>query len=246
MSWKNGNSYVYWLRGEKFVDLARMSIATVKGIDPLARIHVWTDEPNETPRIKDESVVWHVLESGRPAMVANLDAQIAALEHAMQGDRILFLDADTLLIKPFPWNGTSDMYVTWRKQVNGDEGMAKAQPYNYGVLGVHVRPRILEAFYWMRARILQMNTSNQKWYGNQLALADLVGAPPKDGDAEREVRIRWSLSDCGRAIKVKQLPCEIWNFSPDNAGEDIEGRAILHLKGDRKDLIEHYAARIAA
>jgi len=234
-------AYVYWLRGEQFVDLARLSIASVRKIDPYARIHIWTDDPASTPKPKD--VAYHTLEPGRPAMVANLDAQIAALNSIERGDRVLFLDADTLLRRPFPWNLHTDLYVTWRRDVNGDREMATLQPYNYGVLGAHVNVRTIEAFLWLRARILQMNVRNQGWYGNQLALAELVGAAPESGEADKEVRIRWSLTDRGTALQVAQLPCEIFNYSPNAMDEDVSEKAILHLKGDRKDLMQHYADR---
>jgi hypothetical protein len=231
--------YTYWLRGAEFVDLARMSIESVRRVDPEAKIHVWTDDAQHTPRPKD--VAYHTLPPGRPAMVANLDAQVAALHYLERGDRVLFLDADTLLRRRFPWNLHTDLYVTWRGDVNGDREMATLQPYNYGVVGAHVNARTIEAFLWLRARILQMNVRNQGWYGNQLALAELVGAAPESGQADKEVRIRWSLTDSGTALKVSQLPCETFNYSPDQVGEDVTGKAILHLKGNRKDLMQHYA-----
>lgn len=236
-------AYVYWLRGEQFVDLARFSIASVRKVDPNAKVYVWTDEPRATPRIP--GVTWETLEPGRPAMVANLDAQLAALNYLQQGDRVLFLDADVLLRRPFPWSLVPDLYVTWRAEVNGDREMAMLQPYNYGVVGCHVRPGVTEAFYWMRQRVLQMAHKNQDWYGNQLALADLVGAAPKEGQTDKDVRIRWSLNDRGTLLTVRQLPCEVWNYSPDSADEDVSEKGILHLKGDRKDLMSHYAEVMA-
>lgn len=232
-------AYVYWIRGEKFAELARLSIASVRKVDPKADVYVWTDDYRGTPRF--DGVAWHVLEPGRPAMVANLDAQLAALNYLTRGTQVLFLDADTILRRPFPFRLDADLYVTWRPDVNGDVEMAKFQPYNYGVLGTHVRPVTIEAFLWLRARILQMTPKNQGWYGNQLALADLVGGPPAEGEASKECRIHWAMNDRGTPLKVKQLPCSVWNYSPNELGEDVSERAILHLKGDRKDLMQHYA-----
>lgn len=232
-------AYVYWLRGEQFVDLARLSIASVRKVDPAAKVFVWTDEPSTTPRIS--GVTWQTLEPGRPAMVANLDAQIAALNYLQRGDQVLFLDADVLMRQRFPWSLVPDLYVTWRDRVNGDDDMAKLQPYNYGVVGCHVRPQTIEAFYWLRARILAMNARNKAWYGNQLALAELVGKAPKEGQADKDIRIRWSLNDRGTFMTVRQLPCQTFNYSPDSVDEDVSGKAILHMKGDRKDLMQHFA-----
>lgn len=233
------SAYVYWLRGQQFVDLARLSIASVRKVDPTAKVYVWTDEPETTHRIKD--VVWQTLAPGRPAMVANLDAQIAALNYLERGERALFLDADVLMRRKFPWSLVPDLYVTWRDHVNHDPEPAKLQPYNYGVLGCHVRPQTLEAFYWLRARILAMNVRNQGWYGNQLALAELVGKAPIQGQSDKDVHIRWSPNDRGTLLTVRQLPCETFNYSPNSADEDVSEKAILHMKGDRKDLMQHFA-----
>lgn len=216
-----------------------MSIASVKRMDPSAKAHVVTND-SLTPFPYGTDVRHHI-PSTRPAMVANLDAQLYVLNYLMKGDRVLFLDADTLLLKPFPWCLAAKLFVTWRKEVNGKREMAILQPYNYGVVGAHVCAETLEAFYWMRQRILQMSKKNQEWYGNQLALAELVGSPPQDGTADKDVRVSWALGDTGTPLSVRQLPCDVWNYSPNEANETVEGKGILHLKGDRKDLMQHYA-----
>ena len=235
----NQTHYVYWIRGVSFAELAEMSIASVKRVDASAKVHVVTDDAH-TP-FPHGTDVRHVLPSGRAAMVANLDAQLHALNYLQRGDRVLFLDADTLMLKPFPWALAPDLFVTWRPDVNGDRDMAVLQPYNYGVIAAHVRPAMIEAFYWMRQRILLMNRRNQDWYGNQLALADLVGSAPKSGTADKEVRVRWALGDTGTPLTVRQMPCDIFNYSPNEAGEDVSGKVIIHLKGSRKDLMQAYS-----
>lgn len=236
--------YVYWIRGTAYADIAEMSIASVRKIDPEPSIHVWCDDP--TTR-KIEGVAWHDFAPGRPAMVANLDAQIAALNYLIDDPReadpkILFLDVDTLLRKPFPWAPAADLYVTWRWEVAGDRDNAIIQPYNYGVLGCENNSSVREAFIWLRSRVLGMNPQNRDWYGNQLALAELVGCSPQEGEAKKLVRIRWAIDDPGAtALIVRQLPCSTWNYTPEEIGEDVTDKGILHLKGDRKDMMEHYA-----
>lgn len=229
-------SYCFWLRGEAHAELAKLSIESVHKIDPGARVYAYTDEPDTTPHVP--GALRCVLPSGRPAMVANLDAQISLLGTIPYGDRVLFLDADTLMREAFPWDNSSDLYVTWRDHVNGDREMAKHQPINYGVLGCVSNARTFEAFLWLRARILQMAPKHQLWYGNQLAIADLVTGWRQP---HSEARIRWTLTDTGTAISVRALPCETWNYSPNAENEDVTGKGILHLKGDRKDLMQHYA-----
>lgn len=245
-------TYCYWVRGREFAELAAKSIESVKRLERFLverRFVVITDGALEDIAdvfSKDVAVIEHAYK-GRPAMVANLDAQISCLLGTPMGERVLFLDADTLVQQAFPWT-SADLHVTWRDTVNGDPEMARQQPYNYGVLGVNVTPASIEAFMWLRARILRMNPERQRWYGNQLALADLLGqretgrwAP--GGNIEK--RIRWTLEDQGTPLTVCELPCDTWNYAPDSPNEDITGKGILHFKGGRKDLIEHFSKAAA-
>lgn len=247
--------YVWWIRGALHAELAAMSIQSVQRVDPFAaerRLTVVTDDadqgaswrhllPNEGRGIQQLC-----LQSGRPAMVANLDAQIAALALGTPGDKFLFLDADTLLARAF-WApdcamASHDIYVTFRDAVNGDPEFAKQQPYNYGVIGAVHNETTLETFHWLRARILRMCQRYQDWYGNQLALAELIGLPAPT----KMIRLSWGLADSGHMLHAICLPCERWNYSPDAEGEDMDERNVIHLKGGRKDLMTHYARRLAA
>lgn len=242
-------TYCWWIRGAEFAELAKLSIASVRKVERFLaerRVLVYTDEETPTwiaslaPHGSGVEVVR--LKPGRPAMVANLDAHVHALADARRGERVLFLDADTLVRKPFPWQAGVDLYATWRDHVNGDREMARAQPYNYGVVGVVSNTATIEAFLWMRARILQMAPKNQDWYGNQLALADLLGAPRGH---PWTAHIRWTLSDLGTELNVSPLSCDNWNYSPNAANEDVSEKGILHMKGARKDLMTHYAEAAA-
>jgi len=247
------STYAYWIRGREFAELAAKSIESIKRFDRFMvdrRFVVVTDDP---PEVVGDSIQapWrdvftrdveiHLIGRGhRPAMVANLDAQIEVLHNTPSGERVLFLDADTICLQPFPWTD-ADIHATWRTDVNGDTEMARQQPWNYGVLGVNVTPATIEAFYWLRARILRMTPERQKWYGNQLALEQLLGQP--NGGKER--RIRWTLEDEGMPLTVEELPCSVWNYSPSTADEDVSDKGILHFKGGRKDLIEAYTRAAA-
>lgn len=242
-------TYCYWIRGAEFAELAKLSIASVKTIERFIvdrRIVVYTDEASpawESDLAPHGSgIEVRYLRPGRPAMVANLDAQVDAISNAALGEKLLFLDADTLLRKAFPWEPHIDLYTTWRDHVNGDREMARYQPYNYGVVGAVANAATIEAFIWLRARVLQMSPDNQNWYGNQLALASLLGQPRSE---PWTARIRWTLSDEGSPLRVMPLPCDTWNFSPNSADEDVSGKGILHMKGSRKDLMQHFAQEAA-
>lgn len=240
-------SIVYWIRGAEFADMARLSMASVRKVMPEARFVAYTDDAPGQWDLDGCSVVYQ--RPGRPAMVANLDAQVDfMLEHRGEGSHVLFLDVDTIMLKPFPWDPPVDLYVTWRDHIavkNGEKvaGIAGLMPYNYGVVGARIASPAVEAFMWLRARILQMAQKQQEWYGNQLALADLCAAPARDASATRIRTIAWSMADLdGTPLIIRSLPCEMWNYTPESDDEDVSAKGILHMKGARKHLMGAYAA----
>jgi len=242
------NHIVYWLKGKEHAELAKLSIASVRKVDPYAKIVVYTDEPDSTPHI--EGTERRLMTPGRPAMIANLDAQVNFMLTTEHSDNVLFLDSDIIMRWAFPFDSRSDLYVTWRDHEgwsNGEKviGVAELMPYNYGVVGASVNPRSIEAFIWLRARIIQMGIKYQNWYGNQMALADLCGRRAESGSITSVRKISWHhTDDKGTPITITQLPCEIYNYTPEKEYEDITGKYILHFKGNRKDWMKKYAEAI--
>lgn len=238
-------TYCWWVHGEQFAEWAAHSIEAVKKVDPFLidrQLIVCTDEENPSWREKlaglGSGVNFMYVPSAHATISARLDAQIAVLMSVPRGSQVLFLDADALLKKPFPL-GDDDLTLTWRADVNGNADLAKHIPYNGGVVGAKASHAGIEAFIWMRARMRRMSKKNQAWNGDQLALADLAGAPR--GEERWNARIRWTLNDPGTPLTVRALPCETYNYSPSEIGEDVSDKVIVHLKGNRKDMLEHYA-----
>ena len=167
---------VYWIRGQEFADLARVSIESVRKVyGNRAQVFVYTDDP--ALRTVEGATVLCRLAPGEPAMVANLTAQVRHLTMSQHGQRVLFLDADTIVRKPFPFDDDHDLIVTWRdheRVTNGEKiaGVAAMMPYNYGVIGARVSPASIEAFMAMRASVLRMSVQYRNWYGNQNTYQD--------------------------------------------------------------------------
>lgn len=232
--------YVYWVRGSKHAELAELSIRSVKAVDPEGRCYVYTDDPllGEV-----EGAVMCRWPAGEPAMVANLTAQLRHLQASDPFTKVLFLDADVLLKAPFPF-ASAELYPTWRDHIAVQNSVKvgghiiDTMPYNYGVLGAVSRPATIEAFTWMRQRVLTMAVPHQHWYGNQFALFELAGHPSRD--ATEAVPISWTPADRAPRLLVHRLPCEIYNYTPEAPGEDVTGKVALHFKGGRKDLMEAY------
>jgi hypothetical protein len=228
-------TYCYWIAGEEYAKYAAFSVASVRKADPDAAILVVArDEPwldwwgNSTAVIK--------ITPG-PLMLENLRAQIMGMHHCKNSDEFVFLDVDTVLLRPFPAFHT-DLAVTWRRTIRdkaGNMADAGAMPYNYGVLGVKPTLGGFEALYWIRNRIMQMNDRFQQWYGNQLALRHLVGDLGEEPESVRYVHLR------DQPVSITLFPCEEWNYTPYDADENLDGKGILHFKGQMKEAMRDFA-----
>jgi hypothetical protein len=240
-------TYFWFVRGAEHAAMCRQSIASVRKVDTWARCFVVTDEPQHD---WDVGVGVYKIEPGRPIMLANLEAQVVALGVAIPNEPVVFLDTDVLLVRPLPMS-RADLLVTWRDHVGviddeKIEGVAAQMPYNYGVMVAEPNARVLEAFIWMRERVRKMHSGYKQWYGNQLALAELCGPKPADGEPAITHRsIPWSVSSVpGYGISVARVPCDIYNYTPQAADEDISSKVALHFKGKRRELMPHYAERL--
>lgn len=237
---------VWFVRGPHHADLARVSISAArKAYRGRAPCLVVTDDPDlqEVPGARLLRIA-----SGSPLMVANIEAQLAAL-WAHHPPPLWFLDTDVLLLKPLPELLDEQIAVTWRDNLGGalkdaEENVTKFMPYNYGVLGAKGGPRVVEAFVWMRERVKRMTPQAQSWYGNQIALAALAGPPPAAGEALDERPIPWRIEAPGPTVQVRKLPCETWNYTPATADEDISERGALHFKGHARPLMGPFAERL--
>lgn len=242
--------YCFFVRGEKHAALCRTAIESIRAVDSLSTIVVATDEDGHQ---FDHASIFRI-PSGMPIMLANIEAQVEVLischgHYPNPQTRVVFLDTDILLLKPFTTE--ADLLVTWRDavgEVDGEkvEGVAGRMPYNYGVMIAKADRPAIEAFIWMRERVRKMHDGHKKWYGNQLALAELCGPRPTEGSRTDERRIPWSLTEHGITLKVEKVPCERYNFTPQRLGEYVDNKYALHFKGGSRALMESYVKRSEA
>lgn len=207
--------YCWVACGEKHVEMAERSARLAEGIDHLTLGGTLT-----------------IVHLDRFDMQQNVLAQARHLcsDEVAEGDEVVFLDNDALLVKPLPALGDCNVGVTWRDNM-GDVSML--MPYNYGVVMAKKCPDTIAAWFWMCDHISKQQPKNQNWYGNQVALRELVGGI---GNPER---------DHGYfKVKTLHLPCETYNWTPETEGEDFSDKYVVHCKGNRKDMLDHYYSRI--
>jgi len=230
----------YWVEGEEFAKMVNVAAEQFRRVMPGGEVWVYT---SEAPDSLDRSDLYRVeempvLKTMRP-MVANLHAQVHFALTKFRNPT-LFLDADTLVQKPFQISSMADLMVTWRDETaeGVNSQLAKMMPYNYGVLGANPSYEATEAFIWMREQVRGYHAGLQDWYGNQVALRELVGPVISGAEVDPPTR--------DFELVVDQQPCAAYNYTPKAEDEDIAQKYVIHVKGDRKAWFEPIARRIAA
>lgn len=156
-------------------------------------------------------------------MLANIADQVRILEVSQKNT--LFLDTDVILMDgdiDFAVNDY-DAAFTWRDNMGE---LSKAMPWNYGV--IYATPESVPLFRQLHAQCTILGPKHHQWYGNQIALAQVLPCPYSDTE------IKWE------GHRIRALPCEEWNYTPESVDEAVFHRHVLHFKGPRKDMIPHY------
>ena len=219
---------VYFIsQNSEYLDMAKLSIDTVRHCMPDAEIHLFTDLQLQIPDIN----TYVDLEGYKvPLMVKNTEVWRDFC--ASQRGEVIFLDPDVLMAKKPDLEALSDIAVTWRDNL-GD--FSRRMPYNTGVVMARCNQRSAQFFNEMVRRIERMPDDDQRWYGNQLALATLVGDVPQVfKDLWRHSkRAPWEPALWIDGCQVNQIPCDLYNWTPDG-DEPLMGQYFVHLKGNRK------------
>jgi hypothetical protein len=166
-----------------------------------------------------------------------LSRALAQFEYVHQFDfshPLLLIDSDILV------NGSMasvfdidfDVGLTWRKN--------KTMPINGGLIVLNNRrPEVVRNFFGHFISIYRTaysDSENSRWYGDQLALRDLINLNLEDFSDEKIIMVN--------GCRVLLLSCDVYNFSPKNKYNeicsDLSEKVILHFKGERKRLMAHF------
>lgn len=167
-------------------------------------------------------------------MLARASAQLAHVDASPFGRPIVLLDSDILLNGSLQrvFDDDFDVGLTWRA--------SRTMPINGGLVVLnHRRPEVSRAFF--RRFVTHYvdrygGDGNASWYGDQLALRDLVGL------THQEMKQQDVVTQDG--CRIRLLPCDVYNFSPDNRlaaiQDGLPDKLVLHFKGQRKRLMEPF------
>ncbi len=167
-------------------------------------------------------------------MLSRTEAQATFVDRHDFARPLVLLDSDILLngsLRPL-FDEDFDVAVTWRP--------IKDMPLNGGLLVLHNRrPAVSKSFFAKFARTYRerfASGGNAAWYGDQLALQECVGLDrhqlAKQTVVERD------------GCRIRLLPCEQYNFSPDNRldaiADGLPDKLVVHFKGARKSLMQPF------
>jgi hypothetical protein len=159
-------------------------------------------------------------------------AQLRYLEHCAFDRPIVMLDSDILVFGSLRklFQEDFDVAVTWRDH--------DTMPVNNGVILLNRRnPAAVRHFFRRYADIYRRLYSSQAdWYGDQMAMAALLGLSPEEYASRHTVDVE--------GCRVRLLPCSIYNAKPKAKLLHIlfpgVRRRILHFKAGKKRLMGDY------
>jgi len=166
-----------------------------------------------------------------------LSRSLAQLQHVEQTDfrrPLVLIDSDILLRASLQdlFSTDFDVGLTWRTN--------REMPINGGLIVLNNRrPEVTRRFFGKFVAIYQeryAGDSNAAWYGDQLAMRDCVGLG-HETMAKEPVQVI-------DGVRVRFLPCDTYNFSPDNSlaaiASGLPDKRVLHFKGQRKRLMQPF------
>lgn len=167
-------------------------------------------------------------------MLERTKAQLMHVRASSFERPMVILDSDILInasLAPI-FKQDFDVALTWRPSIN--------MPINGGLIVLNnLRPEAAKGFFERFLTMYQEKYANEEsaaWFGDQLALRDLVGLHHSQMSKQQIV----SVDGC----RILLLPCETYNFSPADRYGDIcnkfTDKAVLHFKGQRKRLMHPF------
>lgn len=195
-----------WVGKNAEMNLCRAMVESIRQTNPGAVIYQLTDF--DTPCVAPVDVILRS-KMNVPMMSFKL-SMVQQLPEPM-----IIIDTDMIVQNDLSHIFNSDFDVALTKRYRdvafreSGKSINDLMPYNAGIMFSKNRD------FWKDCHeaCLRMSPEQQKWWGEQLALAEVV----KTGK-----------------YKVLELPGETYNYSPDSPEDDTSDKACIHYKGERK------------
>lgn len=213
--------------------LIDLMFRSAKLFHPQCRRAVLSDERSEFDYLEGGIQVFrNPLEPGAPMMFNRLASQINYVKQYGASTNLVTLDSDILV------NGDVEDLFEEDFDIGLTYRLRDDMPINWGVMFISCRnPEKVIAFLEKILAVYRANyfTSEDFWC-DQYALMDVID---RERFASRESD--WLNIE---GVKIKLLPCDVYNHSPENEAQEftqpLVNEKIIHFKGNRKRFVEDY------
>ena len=237
-----GTARTYWA-------LFALMCASVRKIVPEADIHLLTHAEADVPDGIPATHVFrrHAGESIKDSFTHLMRAETQTWRdyvssETMRGPTVL-MDIDILLQRSpaVLFDGGFDIGLTYTTD-------STLHPFNAGVILIDPTTRkspVMNFFTMLDEHVATLGAEHQEWYGDQMALAEIVGA----GGVSNWRGVVDSETD---GVRLRALPANDWNASLPLDSNDkaifaaLPDAGLVHFKGERKGLMLRYATEILA
>jgi hypothetical protein len=234
-----GTAKTYWA-------LFALMCASVRRIVPDAEIHLLTHDEAEVPdaipatRIFRRSAGEPIKNSFVHLMRAETQTWRAYTESGLLQGPTVLMDIDILLQRSPAglFDGSFDIGLTYTNETT-------LHPFNAGVILIDPQRRdaVRSFFAALDDYVADLVPEYQEWYGDQMALADLIGI-------DDATDWRGIVDRTAHDVRIRALPAAEWNASllldADNRPifTAIPDAGLVHFKGERKGLMLRYATEV--
>jgi len=222
------------LKDQEYLSMISMMCASARLFHPEAEATVLSDRNTRLEKLPATIQPVRFDIDFEKLMLERTRVQCVHVERSPFSMPMVILDSDILINDALHsiFDHDFDVAVTWRKN--------KSMPINGGFMVLNnVRPEAAKRFFSQFYALYRERYAGQEhaaWFGDQLALRDLIGLSMHEMNTVEIV----DVAGC----RVLLLPCEVYNFSPVNKYRHIahalSGKTVLHFKGERKRLMRPY------
>lgn len=221
------------LEANRYVEMIDMMFQSARKFHPGSSCTVLTDK---TTRLETLSLQYSRINYTVRRAKMMFDRMVAQFEFVQAYDfslPILLVDSDILINSPLDpvFQHDFDIGLTWRHDFK--------MPINGGIIILNNRrPDAIRRFFSLYHEIYSKKYADHAdWYGDQYALRDCIGMTAEEMASHHGMI---EVQGC----RILLLPCEQYNFSPNNSVSTIASRYmdkfVLHFKGERKLLMKLY------
>lgn len=221
------------LHHREYLSMIDMMFASARLFHKDVRTVVLTDEQTQFDKHHCIDALVRRPVDGLRLMYERTLAQYMHVQSSKFSRPMVILDSDILMndsLDPL-LDIDFDVALTWRDSPD--------QPINGGLMVLNNRrPEVVKAFFKRFIDVFREKYAQEHatWFGDQMALRDSVGLPPKDFAKTNMVNVQ--------GCRILLLPCDTHNFSPSNRWTEVQkpldGKYVLHFKGERKRLMAPY------